>query len=366
MSFDLATRDIEVSAKLAALRKVIGSNMAVRLRGSDWFAWATAGASNVVLLTTDTGIAEIIITAHEAWVMTDPIEAQRLVDEELPSVYKMHVQPWPSPDERERAINEMASGAVVVSDRPRNAERALPQELFAQKRRMTVSEIFRYRHIGLLATEAMREVLSAAQPDWSEYQLAGAGAEALWARGLHPALTLAAGERRMTIYRHPTASSAKLGRMAMLVFCARGFGLYANLTRFVSFGAVSRDWIKLQQQVEEIEAEALNACRPGVRLNEIYQVLESAYRKRGHASAISEHHQGGTTGYLAREIVATPDTADTLADATPVAWNPSLRGGAKIEDTFMVSAQGLENLTYDAGWPYENIHGRPRPHVMER
>lgn len=133
-------------------------------------------------------------------------------------------------------LKVLDSNAAILSDCPRNGEHPLPSAVLACKRRMSPSEIIRYRQVGRLASEAMREVLSAAQPDWSEYQLAGAGAEALWARGLHPALTLAAGAQRLPVYRHPTASAAKLGGMAMLVFCAREFGLYANLTRFVSFG----------------------------------------------------------------------------------------------------------------------------------
>lgn len=152
----------------------------------------------------------------------------------------------------------------------------------------------------------------------------------------------------------------------MLVFCARRFGLYANLTRFVSFSELPAGWAKLQQQVFEIESEALDACRPDVPLHEIYRTLEAAYLARGHAAAILEHHQGGTTGYLAREIVATPEMPETLSDATPIAWNPSLRGGAKIEDTFMVTAQGVENLTYDAAWPHELVQGRQRPQIMEK
>ena len=366
MSFDLAMRDAEISTKLMAVRMALPPDTALRLRGCDWFSWATAGASNVVLLTTNTGVAEVLITAQEAWVLTDPIEAQRLTDEELPSVFKLHVDPWMYPAARNIAVQEMSANAAILSDCPCNGERPLPAALLALKRRMLPSEIIRYRQVGRLATDAMREVLSAAQPQWSEYQLAGAGAEALWARGLHPALTLAAGAQRLPVYRHPTASAAKLGRMAMLVFCARGFGLYANLTRFVSFGELPGGWKKLQQQVSEIEAEALDACRPDVPLNEIYRTLEAAYLTRGHAAAILEHHQGGTTGYLAREIVATPETLEKLSDATPIAWNPSLRGGAKIEDTFIVTAQGVENLTYDAAWPHEMVKGRQRPQVLEK
>lgn len=366
MIFDLPTREAEASQKLASLRAALPPDHALRLRGSDWFSWVTAGASNTVLLTTDTGVAELMITAEEAWVLTDPIEAQRLSDEELPPNFNIQVDPWAQPAAREASVRRIAGSSKVMSDRPRLREQELPAAMYADKRKMRATEITRYREVGRLASEAMREVMTAARHNWSEYQLAGAGAEALWARGLHPALTLAASATRMAIYRHPTASAEQLGHMAMLVFCARGFGLFANLTRFVSFGPLPREWKKLQQQVSQIEAEALDACRPSAGLHEIYHTLHTAYRAQGHDSAINEHHQGGTTGYMAREVVATPETTDKLVNGSAVAWNPSLRGGAKIEDTFIVTAHGLQNMTYDANWPHITVSGRQRPDVLEQ
>jgi hypothetical protein len=75
----------EVSRKLELIREALTETGAtgVRLKGTDWFAWATAGASNTVLLTAETGVAEVLVTVRDAWVLTDEIEAQRLEDEEL-------------------------------------------------------------------------------------------------------------------------------------------------------------------------------------------------------------------------------------------------------------------------------------------
>jgi len=89
--------------------------------------------------------------------------------------------------------------------------------------------------------------------------------------------------------------------------------------------------------VREIEAEALNLCKPRTSLDAVYRTLAQAYEQHGFPNAIREHHQGGTTGYLAREIVANPTTTDTLAENMAVAWNPSLTG-AKIEDIATFSA----------------------------
>jgi Xaa-Pro aminopeptidase len=91
--------------------------------------------------------------------------------------------------------------------------------------------------------------------------------------------------------------------------------------------------------------------------------LKSAYAKFGHADDIYKHHQGGTCGYLSRETVATPLTNDVLDVGMAVAWNPSL-AGAKLEDTFLIRENGLENLTSMAGWPSVKVDGRERPWIM--
>jgi Xaa-Pro aminopeptidase len=356
----------EVAAKLELIRQVLVSAevVGVRFKGTDWFAWITAGASNTVLLTAETGVAEVLVTAQDAWVLTDEIEAQRLQDEELPANFQLHVNPWADAAMRETFVREATNGGKVCSDRPTITETALPELLVNYKRVMMQGELERYRQVGRKASAAMTEVLSSVKPTWTEYQLAGAGAEALWARGLHPALTLVAGERRLPLYRHATPSNEAISQSAMMVFCARGYGLYANLTRFVYFGG-KNEYSQLHQHVREIEAQALNSCKPGVPLNAVYQELKQAYEQHGYFQAIREHHQGGTCGYLAREIVANPTTCDTLTANMAVAWNPSLPG-AKIEDTFVLLEDGkLENLTFDPNFPSVEIAGRMRPIPLE-
>ncbi|HEY9848960.1 MAG TPA: M24 family metallopeptidase [Leptolyngbyaceae cyanobacterium] len=359
----------EIAHKLKLIRNALTETeaQAIRLKGIDWFAWATAGGSSTVLLTAETGVAEVLVTAENAWILTDQIEAQRFKDEEIPANFEFHINPWAEHNERENFVKDATNGGKVLSDQPiPHVEKRLPASLQNQKRVMLPSELERYRKVGRLASEAMTEVLKAAQPTWTEYQLAGAGAEALWARGIHPALTLVAGERRLPLYRHATASGEKIGQQAMLVFCARKYGLFANLTRFVVFGSLADERAELHRHVREIEAEALNSCKPGISLNAVYDVLANAYQKHGFPNAIREHHQGGTTGYLAREIVANPTTTDTLEENMAIAWNPSLPG-AKIEDTFVILADGkLENLTLDPNWPSIQVEGKLRPVPLSR
>jgi len=171
---------------------------------------------------------------------------------------------------------------------------------------------------------------------------------------------LAAGERRLPLYRHPVPTHEPIGKRAMLVFCARRHGLYANLTRFVSFGAAPEE----QAALMEVEATGLSAVEAGKSLSAVYHAFDAAYKHADRAEALNEHHQGGITGYLAREIVATPSTATGLETGMAFAFNPSF-AGIKIEDTFLLGPQGLDNLTYDPQWPAASVHGRQRPLWLE-
>ena len=51
-------RSMEIETKLGIMRDCLQQSGAavLRLRGTDWFAWATAGGSNTVLLAAETGV----------------------------------------------------------------------------------------------------------------------------------------------------------------------------------------------------------------------------------------------------------------------------------------------------------------------
>jgi Xaa-Pro aminopeptidase len=358
----MASRASEVQQKLDVLRATMldAGARAVRLRGSDWFAWVTAGGSNVVLLTAETGVAEVLVTADEACILTDEIELDRLRNEEIPTGFTFHAAPWDQVEMRETYVRSLADDAAVLSDRPQHGEQVLPAALRARRLVLDASEQQRYRILGREAAEAMSEVMRRARPEWTEHQLAGAGAEALWRRGIEPALVLTAGAARLPQYRHATPSHQVLGDRAMMVFCARRHGLYANLTRFVSFGPAPAS----QQALQAVEATGLAAIKAGGSLSAVYHALAQAYIHADQGDAMREHHQGGITGYAAREIVATATTATELFEGMAFAFNPSFKG-VKIEDTFLLGPHGLENLTVDPTWPSVEVQGRMRPLWLE-
>jgi Xaa-Pro aminopeptidase len=169
----------------------------------------------------------------------------------------------------------------------------------------------------------------------------------------------------LPVYRHATAAAEKLGARAMLVFCARRHGLFANLTRFVYFRMPEAEERARDRAVAEVEADGLDGVRPEVTLGAVYDLFRAAYERHGHRGAEREHHLGGTCGYLSRDALALPGSAMAVPADGAVAFNPSLPG-AKIEDTFLVRGQGLEVLTVDPRWPSRSVRGRARPELLVR
>ena len=92
------------------------------------------------------------------------------------------------------------------------------------------------------------------------------------------------------------------------------------------------------------------ATRPGVKLNEIFQVAKAAYKEVGFAEEWHLHHQGGPAGYDPREFVATDAVDVPVAVGQVYAWNPSITG-CKSEDTILIGEDHNEILSSIEGWP---------------
>jgi hypothetical protein len=95
-------------------------------------------------------------------------------------------------------------------------------------------------------------------------------------------------------------------------------------------------------------------------------MLQRAYADAGVPDEWRLHHQGGITGYSGREVFATPGDETTLPDACAVAWNPSVAGGGKSEDTALVTHAGVEVITRTPELPeIDPPLGPPRAGIVE-
>lgn len=297
------------------------------------------------------GVATVEVGVAVAWLElgdnlrlhTSRIEAARLSEEEFKGVL-LSVHPW---------------YALPPHEEPND----LDHDLTPLRLILSPAEQNRFRALGADCAWALETAMHQAQPDWSERALAGAVSELLEVRGIQPVVLLVGGEERVLRFRHPLPKSKPLGRLTMGIVCGERGGLVASLTRIKHWSHPEAPG--LYPQVLQVEAAALAASRPGVRLSEVLEVISHAYREVGEGGAIEDHHQGGLAGYRTREVLAVPTSSEELAWGMAVAWNPSLPG-VKVEDTFLLAEPGLENLTAGhTGWPVILVEGRARPGLLE-
>jgi Xaa-Pro aminopeptidase len=223
----------------------------------------------------------------------------------------------------------------------------------------------RYRRAGADVADAMRETLAALQPDWSEYHAAGELAGHAHRRGFTTPVVLAAGDERQRVHRHPLPTATRLGRHALLAVTAERDGLYVSMTRVVSFGPSPAELARLAQACANVDAAYLAASMPGATLGEAFAAGAEAYAAQGFPEEWGGHHQGGLTGYRGREVFAVPGEPTRIPASAALAWNPSIKGGAKSEDTILVSAAGVEVLTRTPDLGELETRGLPRPAIVQ-
>jgi Xaa-Pro dipeptidase len=174
----------------------------------------------------------------------------RLSEEELGNLnVELVVLPWT------HATREaLPTGARVGYDLPMPGDRDVSHLVEQRRRSLTSTEIDRFRTLGRESAMALTEACTAIQPRHTEHDAAAHAAAALLKRSIDPIVLLVAGEERLPHHRHPLPTTAPLGRIAMVVACARRHGLVTSLTRLVSFGRLPDETGWVHARLLEIDA----------------------------------------------------------------------------------------------------------------
>jgi Xaa-Pro aminopeptidase len=233
---------------------------------------------------------------------------------------------------------------VTGSDLPVGNDVDVADEVTALRRVLDSDAVEQLRTVGADARAAIEEVASEVRPGLSEHEAAGLLSGACERRGLFPSVLLAAADERIAAHRHPLPHDAVIERRAMLVISAERGGLYANLTRLVELDELSPETARRVAATNEILAGMRDATRPGRPLSDVFADCRALYAQVGFPDEWRRHHQGGSTGYRSRELIATPGTHDPVHARQGFAWNPSITG-AKAEETFVLTDLGAEVLT---------------------
>jgi Xaa-Pro aminopeptidase len=340
----------EAQAKCRAALEAVGRPFATAFPAT--VRWLLCGRGRPVSSSAPAASYTVWIDEDGARVLHQDIESSRVqADERFEELgYDIQAYPWfepkplphglPSEDEIEKAVAPL-------------------------RRRLSEDERERFRRVGADAAAAVQDVVVSLRPEENEYEVAGALAAALRTRGFFPPVVLVASGERQLVHRHPLPIGEQLGRHALLAVTAEREGLHASLTRIASFGSVPEELARLNRLGAEVDAAMLNASRPGTTVEQVLNVAADAYAERGFPEEWRKHHQGGITGYKGRETFAVPGDQTQLPDSGAVAWNPSITGGAKSEDTALVTEDGVEVITRTPELPTVEVGGLSRAAIVE-
>ena len=351
----------EVTEKLGRLKALLKERDldAIILKKGANVAWAIGGRAHVPT-TLELACMDLVISQDGIEVITNKIEAERLIAEELSGIERVTVINW-----FEGRDAQLPQGERVGIDSPDPLRVNLSTEIETLRRDLNQDEVARLRQISIDSSIALGEAMRHAKKGLNEVELAGSIARACWERDLEPVVLLVAGEERLSKFRHPLPTTASLGSRFMGVICARRKGLIASVTRIASFTKIDSQTQHWYERLLDVERTFINESKVGAKLSDVVRAGVAEYRNQGFDSEEwTRHHQGGPTGYLPRDFPAHERTEREITLHNALAWNPSGKG-LKVEDTILTTHSGPEILTIDPEWPTQMVFERARPSLLE-
>lgn len=349
----------ELEEKTERLIRLLAENEldAVILNAQHNFAWLTGGGSNGVDLSRENGVASLMVSRDgRRVVFANNIEMQRMLTEQRASSFEPVEFTWQHEKADggivlENARQILGSDAKIATDIPIFVDSpAIEGKIAACRYRLTTEERDRFRQLGRDAGLAMDQLVGKLEQGDTEIEIAEKLRHELGIAGITSVVTLVAADERISQYRHPLPTARRWENTILVVACAKRHGLIASLSRMITIGVPDDELKRKTEAAAYINASFLDATRPGMTGAELYKVAADAYSEKGFAHEINLHHQGGAAGYKTRDWVAHPKSGETVQPDQAFAWNPSITG-TKVEETCIVTAEGVEIITASHTFP---------------
>ncbi len=337
-------------------------------------AWATGGLNAPIDRSAPVDQVWLALGADRATVVTTAVEAPRLAAEhDLAGLgLDLVAVPWWAPDAFVSAA-ATAAGAqpadLGADDHPAFGH-DLSVALTEARLALDVGERDQLRALGRDAAMAVEGALRAWRPGEQDRDVAARVAADVERLGALAPVLLVGGDDRVRRFRHPVAVGAPVHELVMAVLVASRDGRHVALTRYASARPLDGDLADGLAAARRLHRRTLGACRPGTTAGAVMTELAAAYADEGAPTAWQQHYQGGPIGYGQREFEIAPGQSDSpwwttrLPTGCAVAWNPSLPGGAKDEDTYLLGDTSPELVTSTADWPTADDLQPARPAVL--
>ncbi len=352
----MTTSDIdEKQARLVTALKDAGLG-GVLLATHHNIAWLTGGRSNRVDASREAGTQRLLVTADgRRFVLANTIEMPRLRTEVLGGLDFEPVEyPWTDDQDASHAV--AAARKIIGGTAPIGADWPLPETTPSEARMarvralLTATEVDRYRALGNECGMVVGDVCRRLRPGEDEREIAATVMLALTAINARAIVLLVGSDDRIARYRHPVTTASQWKHTVLVAVCAERDGLIACLSRIVATKAAPADLEARTRATASVFGHLLDATRPGATGAQLFKVAADAYQAAGFPGEETLHHQGGATGYRAREWVAHPKSQEVVQTRQAFAWNPSITG-TKIEDTALVVDGRVDVITSTPGWP---------------
>jgi Xaa-Pro aminopeptidase len=354
--FSNKARIAEIDAKVLRLRNTMEAQGldAVVLNKSNNFAWITAGADNIITRYSEGGVATVIVTKNGGrCILMNSIEEPRFKREEKIDELGFEIVVWPwYEDALAEKIRSFARGTKIASDSGFAGTQDANALIATCQYSLLDNEIARYVHLGTTFSGALEEMLATVRPGDTELDIAGRIAAALWKHEIEPVLFLAAGDERISLYRHCSPTHNTVKKRLMVSVNGRYKGLVTKTTRFVNFGELDEPFVKQYNDTLDIENKMVAATTIGVDDIVPYHLAQKLYAEKGYPDMWKVHHQGGPQGYTNGYYLVTEASHGIVQENQCYCYNPSITG-TKTEDAFIVTKEGPLFLTRPVSFPRE-------------
>jgi len=341
----------EIEIKQERIIKLLdGKNLdGIILAKNSNISWLTGGMENRIVFTSEEGAVKLIVLKDKILVLTNNIEAERVIKEEGldKEDFQLVANQWYERDLLDGLVRKYHLGADCCY---LPGVDNLPEEIKQLRFSLLPGEIKRYRILGKETSKIVSKICKNIRPGETENEIRGRLAQNLWSKNINPHLILIGSDERIFAYRHPIPKDKEIRKYVMVVVCAEKYGLIVSLTRFVHFGEIAEELMDKLRAVTKVNASFITNTRPGKKVADIFQKGIRAYGEVGYPGEWKLHHQGGATGYEARDYIATLKINEVVQPNQAFAWNPSIKG-TKSEDTIIVNETENEIITDDPEWP---------------
>jgi Xaa-Pro dipeptidase len=345
------TRMEEISVKERRIRDLIEKRglEAILIKTQANFCWFTGGGLNEVTVADTLGVTSILITESERFVVSNRIEASRMMDDEdLAGLGFTLIQyEWFEGGECAEVTRILNPGKFGC-DTPGFGYECLAAEIAALRFALLECEIDRYLWLGKRASMALESVLAGARPGMKESAVVGEVLRVLWHDRIDSVCNQAGADERSRKYRHAIPTEKRFEKYLMVNVNARKWGLVTTITRAVHVGEVEAGLLAQYENTVWIENKMIEASRPGMTMGEIFSTAQACYAEKGLPDEWRLHHQGGAQGYRNRDFLALPHDERRVLENQCFCWNPTIGGpdyGTKSEDAFIAKKNGPQFLT---------------------